>query len=240
VSRAVSPLASPRLARLASGSAATEAGGTEMSPGPGEETSEQCELCGLALPDRHRHMLDLDSRQLLCACRACSLLFDRPAAGGGHLRLVPERRRRLSEFQLDDQMWAELQIPVQMAFFHHDSRQGRVKAFYPGPMGATESRLELTAWSGLEGANPVLTDMTPDVEALLVNRARGLQGQWLVPIDDCYRLVAVIRTGWRGFTGGKEVWSAIEQFFADLDRRAAIPRPVGSQPDQRKETAWQT
>jgi hypothetical protein len=62
--------------------------------------------------------------------------------------------------------------------------------------------------------------MEEDVEALLVNRARGRRGQWLAPIDDCYRLVAVIRTRWRGFTGGKEVWAEIERFFEELDRGA--------------------
>jgi hypothetical protein len=45
-----------------------------------------------------------------------------------------------------------------------------------------------------------------------------------VPIDDCYRLVAVIRTRWRGFTGGKEVWLEIERFFTELDRRAGYDR----------------
>jgi hypothetical protein len=65
--------------------------------------------------------------------------------------------------------------------------------------------------------------MGADVEALLVNRARGARRQWLVPIDDCYRLVAVIRTRWRGFTGGKEVWLELERFFDDLDRRARSP-----------------
>jgi hypothetical protein len=96
-------------------------------------------------------------------------------------------------------------------------------AFYPSPMGATESHLELGAWTEIERANPVLTTLVPDVEALLVYRpvpARGARRQWLVPIDDCYRLVAVIRTRWRGFTGGKEVWQEIERFFTDLDRMA--------------------
>jgi hypothetical protein len=68
------------------------------------------------------------------------------------------------------------------------------------------------------------------VEALLVNRARGTRRQWLVPIDDCYRLVAVIRTRWRGFTGGKEVWLELERFFDDLDRRARS-RPPERRPD---------
>jgi hypothetical protein len=152
------------------------------------------------------------------------VLFDRGGAGGGHFRLVPERRIALTEFELSDLAWEQLRIPVEMAFFYRDSSAGRVVAFYPGPMGATESQLELTAWDELEEDNALLSSLEPDVEALLVNRARGARKQWLVPIEDCYRLVAVIRTRWRGFTGGKEVWQEIERFFTELDRKA---RPQG-------------
>src|SRR5205823_5778073 len=117
----------------------------------------------------HRHLVDLESRQLLCACRACSLLFDRRAAGGGHYRLVPDRRVRLDDFALDAVAWEQLRIPVDMAFFFYSSAAGRVMAFYPSPMGATESRLELAAWQDIARANPLLETMEPDVEALLVN-----------------------------------------------------------------------
>jgi hypothetical protein len=152
-------------------------------------------------------------------------LFDRRGAGGGHLRLVPERRLRLDGFELTTAAWERLRIPVDMAFFFRSSRAGRVMALYPGPMGATESLLELESWEELERANPVLTTMEPDVEALLVDRARGSARQWLVPIDDCYQLVGLIRTRWRGFSGGKEVWLEIESFFAELDRSARPERP---------------
>jgi 2-methylcitrate dehydratase PrpD len=37
-----------------------------------------------------------------------------------------------------------------------------------------------------------------------------------VPIEDPYRLVALIRSRWRGLTGGQEVWEGIEGFFAEL------------------------
>jgi hypothetical protein len=93
-------------------------------------------------------------------------------------------------------------------------------ALYPSPMGATESRLELTAWLEIARANPVLETMQADVEAFLVNRAGEHGRHWLVPIDDCYRLVAVIRTGWRGFSGGREVWLEIGHFFEQLALRA--------------------
>ena len=62
--------------------------------------------------------------------------------------------------------------------------------------------------------------MEPDVEALLVNRAKGARQHWLVPIADCYRLVALIRTRWRGFTGGADVWMQIDAFFDGLGHQA--------------------
>jgi hypothetical protein len=177
---------------------------------------ERCELCGEPIEARHRHLLDLSNRELMCACRACSMLFDREAAGGGHFRLVPDRRTRIADFTLTDADWAELRIPVDMAFFFHSSNEGRVMAFYPGPMGATESSLQLAAWEGIESANPILREMRPDVEALLVNRARGAREHWLVSIEECYRLVGLIRMHWKGLTGGQEVWHRIAEFFEDL------------------------
>jgi Family of unknown function (DUF5947) len=217
-------LASSRLRRLAQGA----------SPRP-EAFAETCDLCGEPIPAEHRHVLDLDSREVRCACRACSLLFDRRGAGGGHYRLIPDRSYRLEGFELDDVVWEELRIPVEMAFFFRSAGEAdatqadgaRVRAFYPSPMGPTESLLGLEAWSELESANPVLSEMEPDVEALLVNRVRGARQCFLVPIDECYRLVGLIRTRWRGLTGGKEVWEEIRRFFDELDRRS---RPRQAQP----------
>jgi Family of unknown function (DUF5947) len=58
--------------------------------------------------------------------------------------------------------------------------------------------------------------MADDVEALLVNRAGGARQHWIVPLDDCYRLVALVRTHWKGLGGGPEVWSHVERFFTEL------------------------
>jgi hypothetical protein len=210
----MSPIASPRLRQL-------------LREAPDESrpsTEERCEMCGEPLAPAHRHLLDLRSRSLRCACRACTLLFDHRAAGGGHFRLIPDRRRRLEGFRLDDATWAALAIPVEMAFFFHATPAGRVVAFYPGPMGATESALGLEAWEGLVRANPVLETLEPDVEALLVNRARGARQHWLVGVDDCYRLAGVIRTRWRGLSGGVEVWEEIGRFFDELGATATPVR----------------
>jgi hypothetical protein len=185
-----------------------------------EAALERCELCGAVIAPAHRHLLDLEQRELMCSCQACSVLFASEAASAGHYKLVPDRRLAIADLELTDVMWAELRLPVEMAFFFPSTAAERVQAFYPSPMGPTESLLGLEAWTALEAANPVLTTLAPDVEALLVNRVRGARGYWLVPIDECYTLVGLIRTRWRGFTGGAEVWEEIGTFFEALDRRA--------------------
>jgi hypothetical protein len=184
------------------------------------EAEERCELCNEPIGPEHRHLVNLESGELLCSCRPCSVLFDRNEAGGNHYRLVPERRFRIVDFELDDLAWDRLRIPVDMAFFFRSTRAERVVALYPGPMGATESLLELDAWQAIEAANPLLGRLEPDVEALLVNRARGARGYWLVPIDECYALVGLIRTRWRGLSGGREVWDEIARSFESLDARS--------------------
>ena len=62
--------------------------------------------------------------------------------------------------------------------------------------------------------------------AHVVNRVRrGSAGIacFLVPIDQCFRLVGIIRMQWKGFTGGNAVWEEIDRFFADLAR---VARPA--------------
>jgi len=191
-----------------------------------QSATEHCELCGESVGPEHRHLLNLASRELLCVCRACTLLFDQAAAGGGTRRLVPTRYRFLAPFAMTDAQWESLRLPVNMVFFYYDSAAGRVMALYPGPAGVTESLLTLETWEDLAACNPILRTMEPDVEALLVNRVREAREYFLVPIDECYRLVGLIRSHWTGLGGGREVWQEIEQFFASVKGRAK-PLPVG-------------
>ena len=81
-------------------------------------------------------------------------------------------------------------------------RRDRVVALYPSPAGATESLVTPEAWEALVAENPVLRDFEPDVEALLVNRVGEARECYRVGIDECYKLVGLIRTHWRGLSGG--------------------------------------
>jgi len=36
---------------------------------------ERCDMCGTPVTDVHSHVVNVDTRALLCTCRACYLLF---------------------------------------------------------------------------------------------------------------------------------------------------------------------
>ncbi len=185
-------------------------------PRPGE----RCDMCGEPVSDEHEHVVNTDSRSLMCTCRGCWLLFTSNAAGGGRYRAVGDRYVSLGPLSVQPGRWDELQIPVSVAFFFYNSTLGSVAAFYPSPAGATESLLPLDAWDRLVANNDLLATMEPDVEALLVRREEGSEEAYLVPIDACYELVGQLRRLWKGFGGGTEARDAMDDFFAGLRDRA--------------------
>lgn len=174
-------------------------------------------MCGASLAPEHQHLVEPAARKLVCACDPCAILF--PQGAGTKYKRVPRRGRWLRDFRMTDGQWDGLLIPIGMAFFLKSSVENRVLAFYPSPAGPTESLLSLEAWNDIVQDNPVLNNMEPDVEALLVNRLNHAQEYFLAPIDKCYELVGLIRAHWRGLSGGTEVWREIRRFFDELKRR---------------------
>ncbi len=181
---------------------------------PQQPVLERCELCNLVLPPIHRHLLDMETRQVACSCDPCALLFQN--AVGAKFKLIPRDAQPLPDFHMTDAEWEGLSLPISLAFFFYDTPNEKMAAYYPSPAGATESLLPLTAWETLVVANPILRDMQPDVETLLVNRVNDTREYFIAPIDVCFELVGLIRIHWRGFSGGEDVWREINGFFARL------------------------
>ena len=186
---------------------------------------ERCELCSVGLSPEHPHLVEIAARQIVCACDACATLFDGMA--GGKYRRVSRRAQFLANFQMTDGQWEDLLIPINMAFFFHSSIEERIVSLYPSPAGAVESLLPLDAWAEIVQQNPILGQLRPDIEALLVNRvgrAHELSRAeyYIAPIDECYRLVGLIRANWKGLSGGSEVWAEIGRFFSELKSRADV------------------
>jgi hypothetical protein len=189
-----------------------------------KRTVERCELCSAEVASGHPHLIEPGIRKLLCACNACAILF---GGMGTKYKRVPRRLLALENFHLSDGQWESLMVPISMAFFFRSTPDARVVAFYPSPAGAMESLLPLETWKDIEEANPVLLEMESDVEALLVNRVGHTRGfaapeYYVLPIDECYKLVGLIRANWRGLSGGTEVWLKIAIFFGELKQRATL------------------
>ena len=179
-------------------------------------------MCSVAIPADHRHLLHLEDRLIVCTCETCRALF----AGEGAYIPTGSRTVWLPDLELSDEHWASFRIPIGLAFFFQSSAggpegHGGLVAFYPSPAGTTECELDLGPWAQLVAANPVLEGLEPDAEALIVNRLGGARQQAIVPIDECYRLVGLVRVRWQGISGGTAIELAVAEFFDETRERAA-------------------
>ncbi|MGI8727621.1 MAG: DUF5947 family protein [Solirubrobacterales bacterium] len=201
--------------------------GLDRSVGPGTSTpapgsaaaaaDEHCDLCGSPISADHRHLLHLDERRMLCSCETCW----NERSGEPSYRPAGARVAWLGEFELPDEAWASFQIPIGLAFFMRTGDPVRTFAFYPSPAGATESEIDEAAWQRLTDLNPQIGGLERDCEALIINRMSDQHQFAVAPIDECYRLVGMIKTTWEGISGGSGPQEAIERFFAELRIRSA-------------------
>jgi hypothetical protein len=193
-------------------------------PAPSSQPSQSpndgghCELCPISLAADHKHLLDLDERRIICVCPTCWSM----RSGDARYRPTGSRTVWLEGLDMPDELWAEFSIPIGLAFFLRSSETGGVVALYPSPAGATESELDLDAWDRLLIANPVLEDLDPDAEGLIVNRMAEPYQHVIAPLDDCYRLVGVVKATWEGISGGSAMETAVADYFNGLRETAAV------------------
>jgi hypothetical protein len=180
---------------------------------------ERCDLCSAPLAEEHQHLLEPADRKITCACDACAVLFSGQA--DMRYRRVPRRIESWPNFVMPDLQWESLGVPISLAFFFFSSPQEQIVAVYPSPGGATESTIPAEAWQPVTEENPALAKLEPDVEALLVNRMRGARAYYRVPIDECFKLVGLVRTHWRGLSGGAALWPEVDKYFQQLEARSA-------------------
>ncbi len=179
---------------------------------------EHCDLCAAVLHEEHQHLVNPEKRAILCACDACAILFDQ--AGATRYRRVPRDIRLPAGLEIGDALWSSFAIPIGLVFFFRSSVSKSILAVYPSPGGPAEVEVEEEVWQELARLHSSVATLTQDVEALLVNRTRGVRDCYIVPIDECYKLAGTIRRHWSGFTGGDRLWDEVSVFFAALKQRA--------------------
>jgi hypothetical protein len=184
---------------------------------------EECELCAESISAEHEHLLEQDARRVFCACQACAaLLAQEPHRQGPRYLRVERRAARLHDFDIDDVIWADLGVPVGLAFFTMRSRTGEVVATFPGRAGIIESFVPLKGWSELERRYPLLKGILPDVEALLVRRTSRHQDYFQVSLDHCYELSGLLRVSDAPLSSPE--LAVVQSFFARLDQHAGHSR----------------
>jgi hypothetical protein len=177
-----------------------------VTEGAGAQSgTEFCDLCGLGIPDEHRHLLHLVERRIVCSCEPCWAM----RAGEGDYRPTGNRTLWLPELDIPDDLWAGFQVPIGLAFFMHSTVTQCVVAMYPSPAGATESELHFESWARM-------------CEGLIANRLSDPPIYAIAPIDQCYALTGAIKVTWEGISGGAGVQTAVTDFFEGLRSRAQV------------------
>jgi hypothetical protein len=216
--RGLRSLAQARSAAPGSGGGvAATAPGRSIQAAGASSGEEHCEVCGVGIAPEHRHLLHITERRIVCACEPCWAM----RAGEGDLRPCGSRIISLTDIDLPDELWAELQIPIGLAFLMRSSVTDCVVAMYPSPAGATESELRFDSWQRLCARNPQLAALEEDIEGLIVNRLADPPAYVIAPIDRCYELTGTIKASWEGISGGPGVELAVAAFFNRLGAEMA-------------------
>ena len=167
-----------------------------------------CDLCGEAAGPAHPHLVDLETRAIACACRACAI-----TGAGTKWRRIPEESTRVESLAASDEWWSALGLPIGLAFFIVRDEGRPISALYPGAAGATEAEVPRDVWSKIVEAHPALAKIEPHVQALLVDRIDGAREHWIVGVDRCFALTARLREKWSGMMGGDDVRQERKRFF---------------------------
>lgn len=179
---------------------------------PATKTDEICDLCELPIPPKHRHLLHLEERRIVCVCGTCWAI----RSGDAEYRPTGNRTVWLEDFNLPGDLWASFQVPIGLCFFFNSGSVNSVIGMYPSPAGATECELYLEAWEELKELNPVLEGLETDIEALMINRLSDPPQYAIAPTDRAYELVGIVKAKWEGISGGPELKKAVEAYFDDL------------------------
>ncbi len=141
-------------------------------------------------------------------------------SGEAEFRPAGVRTEWLEDFELPDEAWARFGIPIGLAFFMRTGRAGARRRLLPEPGRGDRVRDRLRRLGPGPRAQPGAERLEPDAEALIVNRIAEPHQYAIAPIDECYRLVGLIKASWEGISGGAGPERAIEHSSTSCGSRA--------------------
>lgn len=173
---------------------------------------EGCESCDGPLAHEHAHVVDLARRHLRCVCAECATRL--PLVHPVRYRAIGNRLLTDPRLEMGAAEWAAIGVPLPLGYVMYDSGTERWVAHRPTPEGTREERIDPLRWLALAARTPLVAELRPDVEAILVG-GRPRPQAWLAPIDACYELQGYVRRHWRGVHGAS-AWMVLDTFFDRL------------------------
>lgn len=160
---------------------------------PGQSS---CPLCSADMELSSNHLFEVAIREVVTVCDDCALKYER--LPGGPLKSIPRETRPLLDFRMPHSISA-IQFKGNVTFLFYSTATAKIMSICPTANGPVESTVSREIWKQLIEANPVLQEMRPDVEALLMTGNEDLREFFVAPIDVCYDLVKMFRKDWRDF-----------------------------------------
>jgi hypothetical protein len=170
---------------------------------------ERCELCAASIGEPHEHLYEPVKRTLMCACKACGLLF--PETGEASYRRLVTRTPTRCAVAFEERDWALLDLPVRLAFLMPSQVHARLFVSFPNARGATESQLPLDRWNQLCGRHPALASLLPELDVLALDaRQAPMRSAWM-SVDLYLGMLGRLR----GASLAVQAWQEFEQALRD-------------------------
>ena len=178
---------------------------------PRATPSGTCELCPIGIGEDHRHLLHLVERRIVCVCETCWST----RSGDPEFRPPGSRTLVLDDFDMTDEVWQSFGIPIGLTFLcarvsaAGSSPSTRARRVRPSPSS--------TSAPGTRCARPTRssTASSPTPRPSW-STARARRVYAIVPVDQAYKLVGLVKERWEGISGGRGVQEAVAEYFEAL------------------------
>lgn len=166
---------------------------------------QRCELCAAAIDPSHEHLYEPQKRSLMCACKACALLF--PETGEASYRRLVTRPPERADLSFEERDLGLLELPVRLAFLMPSQVHGSLFVSFPNARGATESQLPLSRWDEFRERHPQLGLLRPELDVLALDARREPTLSALLSIDVYLAMLGRLR----GAPVATQAWQEFEQ-----------------------------
>ena len=146
-----------------------------------------CRFCSSALDSPPNPLFEVATQRVLFACNPCASRFEKRS--GGPFKLIPRSTRQIEDFRMPEVPWQTYDLPGNVTFVFYCTAAAKLLSVCKVAAGTVDLTVPREVWKAIIEANPVLEEMRPDVEGLLIIHTGDSREYFIAPIDVCYNLI---------------------------------------------------